>query len=209
MLLAKTWLLLLSTAAMVGGFYVTRHGQLIEEAFDRVPAAKAYAWVGEAVGASTLIDSPATNGEASQHIHAMRPAGISTTDARAKNAEYISNELSQAVRAARSTPSDKLSAGIHLGLALHAVQDQKHDWCSCGPSSNPPDSQNACSSSRTGCPIGLGHHGLERCFYPVKGYNFQADTEGTNARQDQLSIALSRSVDLLQDFVAQVRRRQP
>ena len=204
MLLAKTGFLLVSGAGIVGGFYVNKHGELIEEAFNRVPEAKKFAWVQEAVGASTLIDLPATNGETSQYIHAMRPAGMSTTDALAKNAEYISNEVGEAVRAATAKPPNKLAAGIHLGRALHAIQDQKHNWCSCGPSSNPPESQAACSSSRAGCPNGLGHHGLENCFYPVRGYNFQNDTEGVNARDDQLRLALSRSVGILRDFVSRV-----
>jgi hypothetical protein len=115
------------------------------------------------------------------------------------------NELEMAILVAKANPRNPILAGWHIGLVLHAVQDRKHEWCSCGPSSNPrTGSANGCGSSRNGCPAGFGNHGLQGCIVPLMGYNFQRDTDH-NPRPAQLDRALKDSVEVRRSFVAQTK----
>jgi hypothetical protein len=185
-------------------FWYDKHNWLMDEAFSKTKA-DSFADRQSAKNSSFRVDL-VSNDESSQFKHSMRPAGVSTSEAQRKAQEYIESELRLAVAAAKAGPSHKGEAGKHVGLALHAIQDRKHNWCSCNDSSNPPDSKDPCSSSASGCTgAGRGNHGLSGCgpFTDDKN-NFQHKTD-RDPTDKQISDTLGRSIDFLNRFVALAR----
>jgi len=190
------------TAGSLRAFWYDIHNGLIDEAFDSA-GADLYADRQSAKNSSFRVDL-FSNDEANQFKHSMRPAGMVTPDAQRKADQYIESELKLAVAAAKS--GRKGEAGRHVGLALHAIQDRKHNWCSCNESSNGSESMDGCNSSAPGCAVaGRGNHGLAGCgpFTDDKN-NFQHKTDQEPTGK-QISSALSQSVDFLNGFVALAR----
>jgi hypothetical protein len=207
MIRASLLLLLVGAATVAHGFYRDTHKRLIGEAFDAVPGADDYADRHAAEAESARVDLPATNNEANQYRHSMRPTGDLLPAAQTKAAGYMKQELDAAVRLARLRPLNKVQVGYHLGLVLHLIQDRKHNWTSCGPLSNPHDSDTACDSSKPGCPAGMGNHGLTfDCLRPGSDPNFQHDTD-QNPADTQLDRARAESIDMLRGFLAEVQKR--
>ena len=190
------------SASSVTAFWYDKHNWLIDEAFSSA-GADLYADRQSAKNSSLKVDL-LSNDEGNQFKHSMRPAGMATPDARRKADQYIESELTLAVAAAKARR--KGDAGRHVGLALHAIQDRKHNWCSCNESSNSPESKDKCNSSVAGCAVaGRGNHGLAGCgpFTDDKN-NFQHKTD-REPTDKQLSSALGQSVDFLNRFVALAR----
>jgi hypothetical protein len=189
-----------------GAFWPSIHNSLINEAFNAVPEAGLYADRESAKKESDIVDKSATNDDASQHMHSMRSAGVSLVEAQRRTDQYIAEHLKQAIADAKA--QRKGGAGRHLGLILHAIQDRKHNWCSCSSSSNGADSNDSCSSSKTGCAVGKGNHGLTRdCLDLAFPGAFFTNTQIKTDRSptvDQVRDARDQSIKLLKDFVAQM-----
>lgn len=183
-------------------FWFDIHIWLIKDAFEAVPNADSLADRQTAMLAGTVVDQPTTNDDRSQYRHSMRSSGDSPEQARSNTDAYIEHEFDEAIRYAKA--SNKREAGRHIGLILHAIQDEKHNWCSCSSSSNPPDSSDNCNSFKTGvCAPGKGNHGLQpNCLLPDGGYNFQRETDRLPTT-DQIRDARTESIRLLRRFVAQ------
>ena len=178
------------------------HGNLIRESFDRVREVRRYAAADAAVNASEQLDDDGMGVERLQFQHSMRPAGVSTARARELADEFVEVELSAAVDAAFR--GDKPSAGRHLGRLLHTLQDQKHNWCSCGDDSNPSDSEERCGPN---CNPGFGNHGLPGCRMRLSLGNFQWLTDGA-PNPSQLKAAATISDQYLNRFLDRVRNRR-
>lgn len=160
------FLLLIWTAPSLLAFCRTHHNTLIDYAFDGAKGMGTFADRGAAKSESKDVDDPVgpESGEEHQFKHSMRPSGTSLADAQQLADLYIDYYMQLAVVAAKRKPPQKTVAGRYLGRILHAVQDRKHRWTSCGPDSNldnPPKSDSACSYTESGCPnLGEGNHGL-------------------------------------------------
>lgn len=154
------------------------HHDLITQAFAAKPEFLKYADDQAVLDASKEVDYPINpiRGRFSNPAerHSMRPDNTTLFEAQDKAAQYVQGEMRAAVREAkRGGRRGKREAGTHLGRVLHAIQDGKHNWSSCAPDSNPPDSNPegpnlGCSESFSGCPHkGQGHHGLTfGCWLP-------------------------------------------
>jgi hypothetical protein len=186
------------------GFYRETHIQITADAFAAVTDADNYADRHATESAAVRVDAPATNDDANQYRHSMRPSGKSLHDAQTMADDYMKRELDAAVQAARLHPPDKVAAGRHLGLVLHAIQDRKHNWTSCGPDSNPADSKPAACDSSKPCPMGKGNHGLiGDCLVSDFSTNFQRETDKKPFGYTERP--LTESIAKLNEFVARVR----
>ena len=194
-----TLVICVATFAKVSeAFLWVHHHRLIEAAFRMVPEAGLRASEIDAINASDALDNN-ENSDADQYKHTMRPSHVPTVTAQAATALFVNHEIELAVLFGNGK-NPKL-AGIHLGRALHADQDAKHNWASCNAASNGSDSNQACPN---GCgPPGLGNHTLSldcggRLAMP--GYQERTDLLPLSL-YDQ---ALDRSVQILRNFVAAV-----
>lgn len=197
------------------------HADQIRAAFSAVPRAATYASPDNAVNESARVDKY-ENDEPSQYKHSMIPAGTALSEAQRNNEAYLRYLMDAAVTAA-VVIGDPGEAGRQLGRVLHAVQDRKHLWCSCGSASNGPRSADPCSESPQGCTTpGLGHHGLSGCvWHSLDGNfrkNFQIRTDGVRMgfvgallgepTDQQLAQSLKESIAVLTDFAARVQAMQ-
>ena len=97
------------------------------------------------------------------------------------------------------------------------AQDEKHNWCSCGPKSNLNESNAACSSAPSGCGSeGEGHHNLfDNCFLRHLsdcGGNFQCITDKDPTKDPDWTHwddAIERSRQALREFAAKVKAAKP
>lgn len=203
--------ILLGALILVGGsscrlnaFLPVHHGGLIREAFLMVKEANDLAAVDMAVEESTRVDKQ-ENDEADQYKHSMRPAGLSLADSQAKARQYYKTYLDAAVQSALR--GDRKAAGQALGRLLHLVQDEKHQWCSCGSTSNITDSQDDCAAQGTCTGPGFGNHALKDCrklgleANPFRQFQLKTDIRPV---QSQTTLARNASVHVLNDFVAAV-----
>lgn len=158
-----------------------------------------------AIEASTQLDDD-ENGASDQYKHSMRPSGLDIRTAKSQSETDIKDQRRDAVRAA--IRGDRVTAGRMIGRILHAVQDRKHLWCSCGPGSNPPQSAASCNSGP--CMEGFGNHGLpDDCHESLRRFastatislrSFQLRTD-FDPDQDQWEAAVARSVEQLESFL--------
>ena len=154
-------------------FCPQRHQEYIIQAFAAYPAVYDFAELQAALDASVEVDRPSMNPLSKRfivtppHMHSMRRDNTTLFEAKAQGARYVEDEMKAAVREAKRGRQGE--AGRHLGRVLHTVQDSKHNWSSCAPASNRPESSLDCSESDSGCPHkGQGHHGLRlACLVPA------------------------------------------
>lgn len=158
-------ILITYSATVAWAFCPRWHNHLIAESFgaEEVERVNAYAELQSAKDESANVDQLEFK---DPERHSMRPQRTDLTFAQAKTADYLKTWMDAAVTAAKNKRKDE--AGRALGRVLHAIQDGKHQWVSCGPDSNGTDSANTCSESPTGCTEeGVGNHGLDLfCFVP-------------------------------------------
>lgn len=162
--------LLTFSAPSLLAFCPSHHNELIDYAFGEADGIGEFADRGAAMEESLDVDAllGPESGEEHQFKHSMRPARTSLVAAQEAARLYLDYYMGLAVTFAKEKPPRKMLVGRYLGRILHAVQDRKHRWSSCGPDSNlenPPSltSSNAlCSDDRNhGClREGEGNHGL-------------------------------------------------
>jgi hypothetical protein len=196
-----------TSRAGFAGLHYTFHEMLINEAFGRIkkgtlPNAVRLDEIIDrhaAIEASTQLDDD-ENGASDQYKHSMRPNGVSLPIAKARSSRDIDDQRSDAIRAA--VRGDRVTAGRLIGRILHAVQDRKHLWCSCGAGSNPPQSAPCVS-----CAEGYGNHGLpDNCEESLRGLgstsfrSFQLRTD-FDPEEDQWRVAVGSSVAELERFL--------
>ena len=185
------------------------HMDITSRAFREVPGAYQRADIGWVNNLHYWLDVY-EGGEPDQYKHSMRPAGATREVAEWAADTYIKAHV--ALAAAAANLNEKGEAGKHLVRALHAAQDRKHQWCSCGSSSNPGESDKACSADPQGYPDGCptpgnGNHGLRNCRVPQLDAlrNFQLITDfvpGVNQQGvNQEDKALEDSKAVLRDFL--------
>jgi hypothetical protein len=204
---ASACVLCIALALPADGFYYTFHEMLINEAFVQIkrrnlPNAGRLDEIIDrhaAIEASTQLDDD-ENGAPDQYKHSMRPNGVSLSTAKARSSRDIDDQRSDAIHAA--VRGDRVTAGRLIGRILHAVQDRKHLWCSCGAGSNPPQ-----SAPFVSCPEGNGNHGLpDNCEESLRGLgptslrSFQLRTD-FDPEEDQLRAAVRSSVEELERFL--------
>jgi len=196
------------------GFYDPFHDLLIIQSFRQVEqgppvgAARLSEIIDltAAIEASTQLDDD-ENRASDQYKHSMRPNGLDIAAAKGKSARDIDDQRSDAIRAA--VRGDRVTAGRLIGRILHAVQDRKHLWCSCGPGSNPPQSRSSCNSGP--CSEGYGNHGLpDDCNVSLRRLgsvaavdlkSFQLRTD-FDPEGDQWNAAMAQSIEELRSFLA-------
>ncbi|MBI1792541.1 MAG: hypothetical protein HYR60_33880 [Acidobacteria bacterium] len=184
------------------------HNDVITAAFRQAPRAAQVADLDSARSANRNMDL-LENDDEKQFQHAMRSRRSRTPEAKLATEQFIQLEMHQALAAARR--GDPARAGRHLGRMLHAAQDKKHRWCSCGPGSN-PEAADPCSSHPNGCAVeGSGNHNLrddcglplDYLLKPCKSKNFQQCTDAYPLPA-QIDQATKESVALLEQFVRQL-----
>lgn len=183
------------------------HMDITSRAFREVPGAYQRADIGWVNNLHYWLDVY-EGGEPDQYKHSMRPAGATREVAEWAADTYIKAHV--ALAAAAANLNEKGEAGKHLVRALHAAQDRKHQWCSCGSSSNPGESDKACSADPQGYPDGCpnpgdGNHGLRNCNFrglerDAWSNNFQLLTD-RDPRGWQEQAALDDSKAILRDFL--------